>query len=627
MSIAKKHGLAEIFQDGMLFQRDKGIVLWGYAAPDTHVTVSLYREKDAHAEEKAVLSGCSTADAEQALSPYSIAKTEPLLSGCSVADENGNFRIILPPREAGENYLLCVDFDSAPEESVRLSRIGFGDIWLAGGQSNMEFFLKYDRDWEETKKLPPNPRIRMYNVPQRAFAGHTTHNKTGYGYWFDDRDPALETFSAPAYRFAREVQAATGIPIGIIGCNWGGSSASTWVDKEVLSAPPLDRYLKEYEEAVAGIPAKKLAADSLAGWEFEDSAGHAADFEPLLYGRDRDWQLNYMKIHAGEPAVPMGPYHFNRPSGLYRTMLSELIPFSIKGVLWYQGESDAGDYALLYDKLLTGLIESWRLAWDDDFPFLIVQLAPFGQWLDCDSRGYTTVREKQAYVSQNIPGVHMAAIMDLGSYYDIHPKEKMEVGRRLALLARGHVYGETELLCDPPEAVSAVRVGDRQIAVNFRHADGLFSDGKGSDWRIGLRMPTALAKEASSSEDGRTVRNAHLQKQHIESAENIIEDEPSTQSMGSQERHTVPAENTIEGKPSAQSTGSQDQEIVPAEVTLKDDGVLLTLPDSIPDELSPAWVALGWDDYAEIHIFNRSGLSAAPFKLEVKAPTDCSSLS
>lgn len=597
MSITKKYGLAEIFQDGMLFQQGKDIVLWGCAEPDTRVTVSLYRETVTQAEEK------------------------PLLSGSGTADENGNFRITLPPREAGEGYLLCVDFDAAPEESICLSRIGFGDIWLAGGQSNMEFFLKYDRDWEETKKLPRNPRIRMYNVPQRAFAGHTTHNKTGYGYWFDDRDPALETFSAPAYSFAREVQAAAGIPIGIIGCNWGGSSASTWVEEEVLRTPPLDRYLREYEEAVAGIPAEKLAADSLAGWAFEDSAGHGADFEPLLYGRDRDWQLNYMKIHAGEPVIPMGPYNFNRPSGLCRTMLSNLIPFSIRGVLWYQGESDAGDYASLYDKLLTGLIESWRRAWGDDFPFLIVQLAPFGQWLDCDSRGYTTVREKQAYVSKNVPGVHMAAIMDLGSYYDIHPKEKMEVGRRLALLARGHVYGETELLCDPPEAAFAVMLNDRQIAVNFRHADGLFTDGRRSDWRIGFRTSTALAGKDFSSEDGPTDRNVRLQEPHIESAENIIEGEPSAQSTGSQEGPTVPAENTIEGEPSAQSAGSQDQGIVPAEVTLRDGGVLLTLPDSIPDGLSPAWVSLGWDDYAEIHIFNRSGLSAAPFKLEVKYPT------
>lgn len=552
MNVPEKYGLAEIFQNGMLLQRDKEIVLWGNAKPDTTVTIALYAEG-----QDIVSAGCC-------------ANANPVLCEKNTADKNGKFRIILPPREAGEGYQLHVMFESAPEASIRLDHIGFGDIWLAGGQSNMEFFLKYDKDWENTKKLPRNPRIRMYNVPQRAFEGHTSHNKTGYGYWFDDSDPAVETFSAPAYSFARHIQAATGIPIGIIGCNWGGSTASTWVEEEALSAPPLDRYLKEYREAVADIPAEQLAADSLAAWTFEDSERHYADFEPLLYGRDWDWQLNYMKIHAGEPVVPMGPWNFNRPAGLYHTMLSGLIPFSIKGVLWYQGESDAGDYAFMYDKLLTALIENWRREWKDDFPFLLVQLAPFGQWLECDNQGYTTVREKQAAVSANVPDVYMATIMDLGSYYDIHPKEKMEVGRRLALLARGHVYGEKDLLCDPPEAVSAIWLNASQIAVTFRYGDGLHTDGKSSDWRIRRKKPEPVQSE----------------------------------------------KNTAGDKSAGQNVPAQKQDIEPAEITVEGGRVILTLPDPAPDGGSPVWVSLGWDDYAEIHLFNRAGLSAAPFCIE-----------
>lgn len=516
-----EYSLAEIFQSGMLFQRDKEIRLWGKAAPGTSVTASLYKEAKTH--------------------------PDPLFQADGTADESGRFHIALSPMEAGEGYRLSVGFASAPEASILLKDIGFGDIWLAGGQSNMEFFLKYDRDWEETKKLPRNPHIRMYNVPQRAFEGHTSHNKTGYGYWFDDSDPALDCFSAPGYSFARHIQEATGVPIGIIGCNWGGSTAAAWVPEEVLSTPPLDRYLREYEEAVSGISPEKLAADSLSAWEFEDSLEHGADFEPLLYGRDRDWQLAYMKAHAEDPVIPMGPYNINRPAGLYRTMLSGLISFSIKGVLWYQGESDAGEYAFMYDRLLTGLIEHWRRAWNDNFPFLIVQLAPFGVWLDCDSKDYTTVREKQAVVAENVPGVYMAGIMDLGSYYDIHPKEKMEVGRRLALLARGHVYGEKELLCDAPKAVRADRLHDGLIRITFSHADGLFSDGGKSDWNIRI--------------------------------------------------------------------GEQD--VLPENIVIEDDCVLLTLPDAVSDIHAPSYVSLGWKDYAEIHIYNRATLSAAPFLLKI----------
>lgn len=470
MNTQHEYRLAEIFQSGMLFQRDKPVVLWGNAAPDTRVTAALY--KDGKTDGAA-----------------------PVLSGSVNADSDGSFSLALASRPAGKGYLLCVTFQDAPENTLHLKDISFGDLWLAGGQSNMEFFLKYERDWEQTKKLPRNPDIRMYNVPQRAFEGHTSHNKAGYGYWFDDSDPGLEYFSAPAYSFARSVQAATGIPIGIIGCNWGGSTASAWVPETALASAPLDTYVREYESAVRGIAPETLISDSLRAWAFEDSEQHIRDFEPLLYGQSRSWQLAYMERHKEDPVVPMGPYSINRPCGLYHTMLSGLIPLSLKGVLWYQGESDAGDHAFMYDRLLAALIESWRAEWNDNLPFLIVQLAPFGVWLDCDSKGYTLVRQKQALAAKNVPDVYMAGIMDLGAYYDIHPKEKMEVGRRLALLARGHIYGETDLLCDAPEAVSACMLNDRQICIAFAHGSGLMIGSPESDWNIRIQQMDLLPNE------------------------------------------------------------------------------------------------------------------------------------
>lgn len=549
MNFDGNYCLAELFQDHMMFQRDKKIHIWGKAPAGTRVTASFYRE----------------GDGETALSDSVESGTDkPVLAeGTGQAGKSGDFHVVLPPLPAGEGYQLSVRFEDDPGASILLKDILFGDIWLACGQSNMEFFLKYDRDWEKAKKLPRDPKIRLYNVPQRAFVGHTSRSTSGYGYWFDDSDPGLAFFSAPGYSFAREVREATGIPIGVIGCNWGGTTASAWVKEEVLSAPPLDRYLKEYEEAVAGIPAEKLATDSLAAWAFEDSPEHSADFEPLLYGRDREWQLAYMEKHAADPVIPMGPYNINRPAGLYHTMLSELIPFSIKGVLWYQGESDAGDYAPLYDKLLGSLIDSWRKAWGDPFPFLLVQLAPFGVWLDCDSKGYATVRERQALVADSLPDVHLASIMDLGSYYDIHPKEKMEVGRRLALLARGHVYEEEGLLCDAPKALRAFGTGDGQIIVTFLHGEGLTE-----------KMP------------GPGSRN--------------------------------PADNSEERTGSCWNIQIDGQDIPPAKVLVEEGRVLLTLPESAPRDFSNASVSLGWDDYAEIWLCNRAGLSAAPFKLTVE---------
>jgi sialate O-acetylesterase len=180
-------------------------------------------------------------------------------------------------------------------------------------------------------------------------------------------------------------------------------------------------------------------------------------------------------------------------------MLCKLIPFPIKGVLWYQGESDSADRAPYYDKLLTGLIEDWRKEWNDAFPFLQVQLAPFGEWLACTNDGYALVREKQQNVSDTVPDVYLASIMDIGSYYDIHPKQKMEVGRRLALLARGHVYGEKDLLCDPPRAIRATRNASGQIDVEFAHAEGLTIEEKKSDWSITADGQTIVPTEVAAS--------------------------------------------------------------------------------------------------------------------------------
>lgn len=433
--------LPEIFQSHMMLQRDKPIRIWGDTTPDTRLCVQLLFQ-------------------DRIISQI-----------LCQSDETGHFSGELLPQKAGELYSLIFSRSDDPADSITLSDLLIGDIYLAGGQSNMEFFLKYDKDYTAVKALPKNPQIRMYNVPQRAFEGHTSHNRHGYGYWFTDADAAVDTFSAPGYSFARHLQDALGIPIGIIGCNWGGSTASAWVPREVLT-DDLSFYNEEYEAAIASTDAATLEKESLAAWEFEDSPEHGADFEPVMYGITHDEQLAYMQAHKDDPAVPMGPFNLNRPGGLYHTMLQNIIPFSLKGVLWYQGESDAGYRARFYDQLLGTLIKVWRNDWADELPFLIVQLAPFGRWLDCDSTDYTTVRAMQQALADQVTGVYLTGTMDIGSFYDIHPKEKLEVGRRLSLLALGHIYGK-DLLCDCPRFASVRFTDDTTLCITFAHAIGL----------------------------------------------------------------------------------------------------------------------------------------------------------
>ena len=426
--------LDDIFQAGMVLQRDRDFVIYGTAAPGSIVRIQI---------------GDSEYEA------YS--------------SERGDFACKIGALSASRDLSLRVKDGSS---SLEIYPLHVGDVYLAGGQSNMEFFLKFDEDFDRIKAEAPNPDIHMYNVPQVAFEGHTSRSRYGYGQWMKAGDNGFETFSAPAYSFARFLQPEIGVPIGLIGCNWGGSTASAWVPEEVLEKEPLNNYFKEYKEAMPDISEEELRNQSLEAWAFEDSAAHGRDFEPLLYGRSRSFQLDYLKEHAGEPVIPMGPYNMNRPCGLYHTMLKPLTKYPIKGVLWYQGESDAGNRAWMYDQLLTGLIRHWRCEWGYDFPFIMVQLAPFGKWLECGNEEYTVVRQMQQKVADELDDTYMVSIMDLGSYYDIHPKTKMEVGRRMSLIARKYIYGESGLLADAPRFIKGHLEGDR-IVLQFDNADGL----------------------------------------------------------------------------------------------------------------------------------------------------------
>ncbi|MCR5677487.1 MAG: sialate O-acetylesterase [Agathobacter sp.] len=438
--------LAEIFGNGMVLQREKPIHIFGTAEPQTQVCVTLGEE---------------TCRAQ--------------------ADENGKWTAELSSRAAASDLKLEAKTDSG--DTVTVAPVHIGDVWIAGGQSNMEFFNKYEKDWEHTRNLPMNPNIHFYNVPQRAFEGHETHNigaRGGYGKWLNDKEDGYENFSAIGYSFARFMQEDLSVPIGIIGCNWGGSTASTWLPCEALEEAPLNRYLEEYEAAVSEYAPEELRRVSLQEWEKLDEPESYRGFEPLLYGLSWEEQLECMK-HGRGPIVPMGPYNENRPGGLYHTMLEPIAPYSLKGALWYQGESDCGDRAFMYDRLLTAMIREWRSLWQDELPFFVVQLAPFCKWLECTNDDYCTVRMQQQKVADTVPSVYLTSIMDLGSYYDIHPKEKYEIGRRLYLQAISHLYGKYEPgYGENPRIAEARRVGSHVIC-SFDFAKSLQDKGGKTD--------------------------------------------------------------------------------------------------------------------------------------------------
>lgn len=454
--------LFSLFRSGMVLQRNKPIRIWGNAPINSIVTVSL--------------------------DTFSVAAS---------TREDGSFSITFPSMKEAIDCTLTVSCNVENVLPVVLADVAIGDVWLAGGQSNMEFFLRYDKDWDKVKNYENNPLIRVYNVPQVAFEGHTSRTIPGYGRWMQSDDPDFETFSAPGYSFARHLQPHIDVPIGIIGCNWGGTTATAWVDESVLEEDPLHVYLKEYRDACALYSEEEMTRISLEAWAFEDSLEHNLEFRPLLYGRDYDWQLQFLADHKNDPVIPLGPYNINRPGGLFHTMLEPLMDFAIKGAIWYQGESDAG-HPDIYHILMERLISYWRKRWNDELPFFFVQLAPFGVWLECTSDNYALVRQKQEYVSDHVPNTGMVSIMDIGSYYDIHPKEKMEIGRRFALLARGMVYGEN-ILCQSPRLKTVSRTGN-SVCLTFDYCSSLTIGEQKSDWKI-TQNNTDLTVDSVSAKD------------------------------------------------------------------------------------------------------------------------------
>ena len=439
-----------LFQDGCVLQREKEIPVWGEGPEGAQVVVSL-------AGNQAV---------------------------CRVKD--GRWKCTLPPMEAACGLAMTI---ACGGQTIALQDISVGEVWIAGGQSNMEFFLCYDADWEPMKQAECNPQIHMFNVPRLAFPGHEK-DVSECGYWFREGDKAWPLFSAPGYSFARKLQPVLDVPVGIIGCNWGGTSASTWMEEECLQEPPLDIYLEEYRAAVAGKDPELLKKASVEAFASEDSPERRADWAKVMYGlslkEQKEWQENQEPV----PENPMGPYNVGRPGGLYHQMLERIIPFAARGVLWYQGESDEG-HAGIYDRLFETMIGCWRKSFCQDLTFLFVQLAPYGTWLGGTGEKYPELRRRQEMVSERVPGVFMTSIMDLGMYEDIHPKRKREVGERLALLARGKVYKEA-ILCEPPALRFAERQ-DQEIVLHFAHTGtGLWKKDKAPDAEPEAEIPSPL---------------------------------------------------------------------------------------------------------------------------------------
>ncbi len=434
--------LPMLFGDHMVLQRQKPIEIWGKAAPGIAVFALLYREERVLAE------------------------------GVGQADADGNWNLFLPAMEAARNLRLEI---TAGAEKQILEDVVIGEVWIAGGQSNMEYFLQFDAERDSAFARPEIPDIRFWDHPEISYEGQLDdYDYSEFGIWRLCRKEDLPWYSAVGYWFAEKLQGALDIPVGIVGCNWGGTRAACWIDRNRLTGTPGEVWLQDYEKGIEGLDPEAYKKAYLSVRTNIEDHPLQGDTTILYPGFSREFQLKAMSIWAKFPSPygnVIGPVHPWRPCGVYETMLLHVAPYTCRGVLWYQGESD-DTHAEIYDEMLSLLIANWRDLWHDEIPFLMVQLAPFRAWLDDQGDAYPVLRERQVWAAERIPRVWLASSGDAGMEWDIHPKHKRPIGQRLALLALGHIYGQN-ILCDAPEFAGA-QWADGTLTISFRHGEGLY---------------------------------------------------------------------------------------------------------------------------------------------------------
>jgi sialate O-acetylesterase len=361
--------------------------------------------------------------------------------------QDGKWRVNLRKLTAGGPDTLTV----TGRNRIEVRDVLVGEVWICSGQSNMEWAMRITHEPKEAIAQSANPSLRLFTVPKTK-ANTPAQNVNAA--WALASPETVEHFSAVAYYFGRDLQRALNVPVGLIHTSWGGSPAEVWMSESALSSNP--RYKSEildaYPEAIRNYE------EALAAWTKEET-------ELAKEGK---------KPARGKPGPP-----YWKPSELYNGMIAPLIPYAFQGAIWYQGESNAGR-AEQYRSLFPDMIRNWRQDWSQgDFPFLLVQLAPWdknrkrslpeitAQPGDSD---WAELREAQALTTRLLPKVGMAVITDAGDKDDIHPGRKEPVGARLALQARKIAYREKLVASGP--TYKSMKINGGGIILSFSDVGG-----------------------------------------------------------------------------------------------------------------------------------------------------------
>jgi sialate O-acetylesterase len=426
--------LPRVFASHMVLQRELPLVIWGWAQPNETVTVTL--------------AGAS-AQAQ--------------------ANERGEWKVILSAMKAGGPFTLSVTGSS----SIEFDDVMIGEVWICSGQSNMEMGIGEARDGEKEIAEANYPNIRLLMVARKWDPLRQTNidgdwkvcspKTVAEGGW--------NGFSAASYYFGRELHKELGVPIGLVDSSWGGTRIESWTPLEGYAATPA--LAGEYDQVQLADPTTtrhqerlKQALDDTEHW--------------LASARDALAARSLVPPMPAYPAELLAPHDLQNPTALYNGMIHPLAPFAFRGAIWYQGEANMGE-GMHYAERMKALISGWRQVWrEGNFPFYFVQIAPFNYGGNPETEA--ELWEAQA-AAQSIPNTGMAVVNDIGNLKDIHPKDKQDVGHRLALLALAKTYGRDNLVCSGP-TFRSMELEEQKLRITFDNAGGGLTsrDGKPLDW-------------------------------------------------------------------------------------------------------------------------------------------------
>ena len=408
--------LPALFGDHMVVQSGVPIHVWGWADPGEVVQVDFLGQQ-----------------------------------ASTTASETGRWETYLDPAGAGGPHTLEVRGGNR----IIIEDIHVGEVWVASGQSNMVWPLRRSRNAEEEIASAEYPGIRYFKV---ELATSDSPQEDVRGRWLAISPETAAEFSGVAYFFARHLHGKLGVPFGIIQSAWGGTPAEAWTSLPTLSSDPsLAAMVEEFEAEAEAARAPYQAA--VKDWEERVTKAKSE-------GRDPPRNL----------PVPRALRPQHRPGALFNAMVAPLTPYPVRGTIWYQGENNGNrGQGLLYRRLFRSMIENWRDEWGlGAFPFLFVQLANYGRVPP--QSNWAELREAQA-LALGLTRTGMAVTIDIGNPTDIHPRNKQDVGLRLALAARAIAYGERALEYSGPLFRQATKEAGA-IRLWFDHAsDGLEARG------------------------------------------------------------------------------------------------------------------------------------------------------